>query len=1265
MQYHAPAFAFRWSRLGYILIISLFALFLFPLVVSSHVYGDAPPDLVIHKTTNVTTVSPGDTIVYTLDYTNTSAADALGVIITEYIPANTQYIAGDNTDSWDCGLTPTPGTACILLIGSVATGTSGSVNFAVKVDKPAPVNVAEISNTAYIGDLISVDADSDTLIIPLVAAPDLSVKKKANVTSVVPGGSIIYTLHYANSGNQDAANVTLQENLPANTTFTGDTSYWSCAPDKNANIVCAHTFTNLAAGASGDASFVVTVGDPAPAGVASIANTASIGDDGVNGDDPTPSNNSDLATVALTAVPDLVLSKSDGGVTSTPGGTIVYSLNYTNTGRQDATGVVLVETVPNNTQFNASASSSNWACSPNTNATSTCHLAIGALASGGHGTALFAVTVVNPVLAGVTQIVNTASVNDDHSNGDDPTPSNNSAGDTTPLTAAPDLVLSKSDGGATGVPGGTIVYTLSYTNTGNQDATGVVLVETVPDNTQFNASASSPNWICSPNTNAPSTCRLAIGALAGGGHGTALFAVTVVNPVPVGIIQIANTASVNDDHSNGADPTLGNNSASDTTPVVAAPKLSLDKRHDVSFAQPGKSIIYTVVYTNAGNQDVAGVVLTETIPANTKFNTNSSTTGWTCVPNSGVATSICKFTIGNVAGGAHGNVNFAVTVVNSLPSGVTQISNTVFIGDNRTANVASDTDITPVRAAAGLVILKTDGGITVKPGDTLVYTLNYTNTGNQTAAGVMITETVPAHTSFVGNATVWDCSSTLAGGICKHASGDLAGSVSGSLTFAVKLDNPLPAGVVQIDNSVKIGHSAAANVDESSTATPVNAAPDLSLTKNDSNVKVKPGENIVYTLGYTNHGNQDATGVVIQETVPEHTSFVATASSPGWTCTGPACSYVVGNLAAGATGTVIFAINVNSALPLGVGQVTNSATIHDDASNGSDLSLVDNTATDTTQLSVSYALNATKQATLIVDADGNQAASPGDTLEYLVTLNNSGNNSLNNVDFQDLLDTNTQLVTNNSIQTSQGNVVSGNNVADQTVQVAVGVMASGADVQIRFQVKIKSPLSASISKIVNQGVVKSSELPDVLTDDPAVVGNSDATRTLLSTPVALRVTLIDYLFTDADDDDKVSGGDTLLYRLTVFNVGNAGVNDLIIDDVPGVQSALMAGTVRTDQGEYVTGNATGDTHLQIHIAAELASGGRATISFQVKVNNNVTTNQIVNQAQVTVKQGANSIIVLSDDPDTGPSGDATVTPVGARLPSPDGGKLFLPVISKR
>ena len=182
--------------------------------------------------------------------------------------------------------------------------------------------------------------------------------------------------------------------------------------------------------------------------------------------------------------------------------------------------------------------------------------------------------VVNPVPAGLSQISNTATVADDGGNGADPTPANNTATETTPVDAAPDLALAKSDGGASAPLGGSIAYTLSYSNPGNQGATGVTLTETVPANSSFDAAGSTAGWACVPDASAGSTCTLAVGAIAGGGSGSATFAVTVAATMPPGVTEISNTASVADDGTNGADPNPANNTASDQTPLILVADIS-------------------------------------------------------------------------------------------------------------------------------------------------------------------------------------------------------------------------------------------------------------------------------------------------------------------------------------------------------------------------------------------------------------------------------------------------------------------------------------------------------------------------------------------------------------------------------------------------------------------------------------------------------------------------------------------------------------------
>ncbi|MCL4262370.1 MAG: DUF11 domain-containing protein [Anaerolineae bacterium] len=673
---------------------------------------DAAPDLSIVKSDGGISSVPDGVITYTLTYSNTGNQHANGVTLSDTVPVGTTFNPAASTAGWSCVPNNSAGSVCTLNVGDVNVGTAvASATFAVTVNNPVPAGLDAVSNTAAIADDGTGGADptpannSSTDTTPITANPDLTLSKDDGGATGTPGGVVAYTLTYTNTGNQGAANVTLTDTVPANSTFNpgASTAGWSCVPDNSAGSVCTLNVGTVNGGnAGGSVTFAATIINPVPAGVNQISNTAAIADDGANGADPTPGNNSDSDTTPINAAPDMSITKSDGGVTTTPGGTVAYTLSYANTGNQGATGVTLSETVPANSTFNAGVSTAGWVCVPDNNAGSTCTLDIGAVAGGGgSGSATFAVTVVNPVPAGVTQISNTATVADDGTNGADPTPGNNSGSDTTPVTATPDLTISKDDGGVTGTPGGVVAYTLTYTNTGNQGATGVTLTDVVPANTVFNPGASTAGWACAPDNNAGSTCTLTVGTLAGGGAtGSATFAVTVINPVPAGVTQISNTASIADDGANGADPTPGNNSSSDTTPINAAPDMQIAKSDgDIAFL-PGDFITYTLTYQNVGNQDATGVALTDTVPANTTFIPAASSAGWSCAPDNS-AGSLCTLSIGAVNGGGGGTAVFTVQVDDPAP-GVTLITNTAGVADdgsngadpNPTDN--TDTDTTPI-----------------------------------------------------------------------------------------------------------------------------------------------------------------------------------------------------------------------------------------------------------------------------------------------------------------------------------------------------------------------------------------------------------------------------------------------------------------------------------------------------------------------------------------------------------------------------------------
>jgi uncharacterized repeat protein (TIGR01451 family) len=276
--------------------------------------------------------------------------------------------------------------------------------------------------------------------------PDLVVAKTDGVTSAAPGDTLTYAVTITNVGNALATGVTATDTIPDNTNFVGASDNGTFA-----NGAVTWDIGPVGAGATVTRTVTVRVNTTVPAGVNSITNEVVVLDNGANGPDPTPVNNVAFDTDALGAAPDLTITKDDGVTQIAPGQTLTYTLTISNVGNQGATGVTVTDPIPANTTF-VSAPRGTFANGAVT-------FDVGDLAAGATETRVVTVQVTGSVPAGVTAITNTAAVDDDHANGPDPTPANNTASDTdTTLVAAPDLTITKDDGVFTAQPGDTLTY---------------------------------------------------------------------------------------------------------------------------------------------------------------------------------------------------------------------------------------------------------------------------------------------------------------------------------------------------------------------------------------------------------------------------------------------------------------------------------------------------------------------------------------------------------------------------------------------------------------------------------------------------------------------------------------------------------------------------------------------------------------------------------------------------------------------------------------
>lgn len=357
----------------------------------------------------------------------------------------------------------------------------------------------------------------------MLLAADLSLTSSDADVSVEAGNPIVYTYDYANTGDMIATGVSISALVPRHTTFddSANDAGWVCGETGNSRGTtrCTLDLGDVAAGSSDTVTFRVLVDDELSSRARKIYNFARISDDGQGDPDSSRRNNyAGESTPVLRQLPDLQLSVS-GDDAVIPDGTITYSIDYSNGGLVEASGASITMRVPSHTTFSAANSDPAWICDDD----GVCTLDVGDLAPGQTGSAAFAVTVDADVSTRVRLIFAHARIADDGTGAHDNNRWNNHAIErTSVIHMLPDVSLTIDDGGATALPGNPLVYSLTYTNQGTVDASGVTVSMRLPRHTTFDAAASSSGWTCDRRQ-----CSLDVGSLAAGESVTVTFAVTV------------------------------------------------------------------------------------------------------------------------------------------------------------------------------------------------------------------------------------------------------------------------------------------------------------------------------------------------------------------------------------------------------------------------------------------------------------------------------------------------------------------------------------------------------------------------------------------------------------------------------------------------------------------------------------------------------------------------------------------------------------------
>lgn len=334
-----------------------------------------------------------------------------------------------------------------------------------------------------------------------------------------------------------------------------------------------------------------------------------------------------------------------------------------------------------------------------------------------------------------------------------------------------DLLVLKSNGKTAVQLEDTLVYTITVQNSGSLTATAVVITDTMASSLKFLDCSSScvhngqqVVWTL-PNPLLPGE--------------SATLNLTAWLTTTQSITQTYNYVFV---RTASPESDITDNEVSDKDPLVFAPNLAIQIDDSKATVLAGETITYTLDYQNLGNRTSGNITVTVQLPpelvfewaqGSYQYDGNSRSLTWSLSP---------------LAAGTSSSLAFRCQVAaQALPETILTIPAAITDDGSQGAdidlsnNTSSDSD----RVVRPVVLLTKTMSEPARPNEPLTVTLRYENASDTPATNVVITDTLPANTSYVlGSCKPSDICSTSGGQVVWNV-GNLLPQSGGEVSFVL------------------------------------------------------------------------------------------------------------------------------------------------------------------------------------------------------------------------------------------------------------------------------------------------------------------------------------------------------------------------------------------------------------------------------------------------------------------------------------------------
>ena len=808
---------------------------------------------------------------------------------------------------------------------------------------------------------------------------------------------------------------------------------------------------------------------------------------------------------------------------------------------------------------------------------------------------------------------------------------------TTTLTPSTDLAVTDVTGATTPPLGSTVTFTVTATNNGPDDATGVTVQDALPSGLTY---VSSTGGSYDSSSGAWTVSALANGMTS---------ALTIVARV-TRTGMMTTTATISGDQS---DPVSGNNTAHASVTGQPSADLFVTSVDAVpSPATAGQDMTYVTTFGNNGPSVAANAVLTMTVPTGASFVSADGGVLFSCPnPSNNQGPVVC--TAANMPVASNDVAHLTVHVPASTPVNTTLSSQSTITSDTPDPDSTNNSALgsSGVQTSADLSVGVTFSPHPVVAGQDITYTTTLSNTGPSDAAAPVVTTTIPTSTTFVSLTwpNGWNCAtpSPGSGGTISctlNGGGSLA--VGGSATFAlvVLADQGMPAGTGTGLSATSTASSTTTDpiaANNTATANPnATTSADLGVTNSLAPNAVLAGQTLTDTVTVTNHGSSAAAGAAYTETIPANTTFQDLMPPAGWTCVTPesgstgtvSCTLTGVGFAAGASAHFTLTLNVPA-------NVLDGSSISATATTGSRT----NDPNQTNNASTSQATVSTVADLAVSDAASPSPVVAGQDVTYTATLTNTGPSDAVSPVVTLTIPTSTTFV---SLAAPNGWSCGVPNASGVVTCTAL-TLATGQTVAFRLVVRVDPSTSDGVTLTSVTGA-------SAATTDPNLSNNTASAG-------ARVVVRADLQMTNIVVPTPMLPGQTVTYRAAFSNAGPSDARGVVFTEIVPAAATFVAVTA-PDGWACAPLTMNGTTTVSC-TASTLDVSATGTIALSVRVDPDATGGTILTAAStissatgdpVASNNSSAALVTVLQAPPTAtpaPSNAPTATPAPTSAPT--------------